>query len=1277
MRTQSEIRNPKSEGNPKGRIPNPETDAPRCWSAGWQPALAGADPQSRLEAGAPSTRHFGFRLSGLFRHSAFGFRASTLLALALAFLPLLAVAQAPLPPTHFSAGPVEITGHADLNGDGRADAIVVDRATGTVRVGFQTNDSGALTWTPGRAAGLYEVTGVTAGRLLVTNRDALALTAPAHGRLNLVALDSPTAQPQVSPWTPPGMIGPLSLAAGQVFGTTALEDLLLTATWNGSPENRARLFTNNGAATFGASTLIAESSTRRYEHATRVLLATGATHQVAFLEIVEGGSAILRVLSLNEAGTPLRLSVTGIATNAQFVLNPFAGSLAQLVTWTPGAAAYEARQLTFDGANYNASSPTNHAAPFPLGRIAAIPAGNAARLLLVAADGSQAVVRLTPDGTNAATFFPPAGEAFTGVATLPNGMSGFQLLSGTSATGRSQTARSYKFNSGTGNYDLVQTATLAPVSDLSGAGHVLVYAGEPFAAPNATVLARHRAQDWSSQPVLGASITVTGEVFQGQSPGLGQPVGVNLGPKPAAATHALVSQITPQISVFPLEPATGTNPGAIKASPLPGTFAQGVAVTLSGPAGGTIFYRPGPATAWQTYTQPVWLHRDTRLQAYGSGPGGARTAVFDGWYRFTSPAGQLSTLDDGIPDYVKLGLGFDPAVLPDRSSQTNANRALNYLQILLDGAGVPLRNTSGTALELHLRPWSHDGLAAANIPARVAGAALPDGRPNPGVGLTLHDVSGEPLDSGLANHWGHFGAGQTAAWLREVGRGGRASVTVASTTPAFALDFTPPYDAGTFFQGRELAGLVVLPAASPNTFTHPYGGGSDAAEAAAWRAAAIAYYLTNTPPTLGVTLDPLATALTLVFEQWVTKQLVLRGVLPASYLPTAGSVNTNRLTLTAYRVSEPARPIPASGPVGGLVLPTPEQLAELEQYRSNLDRGYKLGEVVKVLHDTLRDSTDPKLTALRAVTLEVYRISARWGGQFPGAFPAPLDALREFFATGVLPVAYRNDWTNGLPPAFGGALTPLTTNDYASAYAGVAMLVSLPAPRPVVVRDLLVRPDSIGLNCTVLNRVGLGTPVALVTAEGRPFRFPSSFSLVPGVAVRVTAFADAPSTGCAAETLEVIRLGDELLAQVTGVPLPSPTDTDGNLLDDDWERLFLGGLGNDPFASLGGGHTLLQSYLDGTDPMLPGSYGQQPPASLAPPAVEISRLNPTTVQLRWQFSPAYAPRLDFKLQGTTALGASWENLPASVEDLGGGQYRMLASSPTGNTAFWRLTLRLR
>jgi hypothetical protein len=317
------------------------------------------------------------------------------------------------------------------------------------------------------------------------------------------------------------------------------------------------------------------------------------------------------------------------------------------------------------------------------------------------------------------------------------------------------------------------------------------------------------------------------------------------------------------------------------------------------------------------------------------------------------------------------------------------------------------------------------------------------------------------------------------------------------------------------------------------------------------------------------------------------------------------------------------------------------------------------------------------MTALRTVTLDVYRISARWGGKFPGAFPAPLDALREFLATGAMPAAYRNDWTNGLPPEMGGALTALTTNDYAAAHDGLATLLTLPVPRPVAVRDLLVRPDSLGLTCTVLNRLGLGTPVALVTADGRPFRFPSAFNLVPGIAVRVTGFADVPASPCAAETLEVIRLGDALLAHVTGVPLPSPTDADGNLLDDDWERLLLGSVGNEPFTDLGGGYTLLQTYLDGTDPWLPGSFSTFPPAHLAPPEVLISKVTPSALQLLWSFPPVYAAKLNFQLQGTVALGGPWQSLPATVEDLGGGQFRMLTVIDGGPPmAFWRLTLRL-
>jgi hypothetical protein len=207
-----------------------------------------------------------------------------------------------------------------------------------------------------------------------------------------------------------------------------------------------------------------------------------------------------------------------------------------------------------------------------------------------------------------------------------------------------------------------------------------------------------------------------------------------------------------------------------------------------------------------------------------------------------------------------------------------------------------------------------------------------------------------------------------------------------------------------------------------------------------------------------------------------------------------------------------------------------------------------------------------------------------------------------------------------------------------------------------------------------LDRFALGNTVALVDANGRPYRFPNAFHVGPGLAVRVLGFADAAASACANRTLEVVRVGSESQTHVTSVPLPSASDRDGNLLDDDWELFFFGALGNDPFVNFGGGHTLLQSYLDGSDPLL---FANCPAANLGLPAVQIQSLDENHVQLRWQFPLPYANSLEFKLQTTPALGEAWFELPATVERLGGGNFRIVAPVNSNATAvFWRLAMSL-
>src|SRR5262245_36029203 len=83
--------------------------------------------------------------------------------------------------------PAEFFTSGDFNGDGLADALVLDKATGNARVA-QDNGAGVLTWSGPFATGVENVTGCAVGRFLVTTRDALAVTAAEFNRIRLVDL---------------------------------------------------------------------------------------------------------------------------------------------------------------------------------------------------------------------------------------------------------------------------------------------------------------------------------------------------------------------------------------------------------------------------------------------------------------------------------------------------------------------------------------------------------------------------------------------------------------------------------------------------------------------------------------------------------------------------------------------------------------------------------------------------------------------------------------------------------------------------------------------------------------------------------------------------------------------------------------------------------------------------------------------------------------------------------------------------------------------------------
>src|SRR5436190_13377045 len=90
--------------------------------------------------------------------------------------------------------PTEFISNGDFNGDGRLDALVLDKATGNARVGFQ-DINGAITWAAPVASGVPQAGALAVGRFAQTNRDAIAVTSFQWNRIHILDVSNPSNAP--------------------------------------------------------------------------------------------------------------------------------------------------------------------------------------------------------------------------------------------------------------------------------------------------------------------------------------------------------------------------------------------------------------------------------------------------------------------------------------------------------------------------------------------------------------------------------------------------------------------------------------------------------------------------------------------------------------------------------------------------------------------------------------------------------------------------------------------------------------------------------------------------------------------------------------------------------------------------------------------------------------------------------------------------------------------------------------------------------------------------
>ena len=180
----------------------------------------------------------------------------------------------------------ELQGSGDFDGNGLLDLIIVDKATGDYRIGYQQTP-GVYIWVSARASGIANATGLGLGKLHSLSFDSIALTGPDANRINLLQ-----ATNMGIPGEPAsvfiGSLGPNVAAVIDIGGPTnsSLDDLYVASIYNGASPFRQTLLRNNG--TNNLQQLADNSIPYWQERANPVLLNTNAPARLALFDRMAG-----------------------------------------------------------------------------------------------------------------------------------------------------------------------------------------------------------------------------------------------------------------------------------------------------------------------------------------------------------------------------------------------------------------------------------------------------------------------------------------------------------------------------------------------------------------------------------------------------------------------------------------------------------------------------------------------------------------------------------------------------------------------------------------------------------------------------------------------------------------------------------------------------------------------------------------------------------------------------------------------------------------------------
>ncbi|MCX6930144.1 MAG: thrombospondin type 3 repeat-containing protein [Verrucomicrobia bacterium] len=1122
----------------------------------------------------------------------------------------------------------ELQSDGDFNGDSLRDLLIVDKATGSYRVGYQVTP-GVYAWASARASGIANATGLGIGKLDSLVFDSLALTGPDANRVNILdAANTTLAGQPVSVFIP--SLGPNSVAAIDIGGggNTAHDDLCVASLYNGLPAFRETLLRNDGTTN---RTLLSDSSINYLrERANPVLLHTNRYPRLAMFQRnvgvnydyfsffdLSGGSA-LNIFNIATAQTPKPYEyVTGQFDSA----TPYT----EFLFYPPGGWYFYEYQVTEPSSNNYAVVYTN---VFTLtnfiDRLFVLPGVTDTKLLVFDTNGVSAAV-YNFDGRNppvvAQAFAAAPGEHFTGAGVL--GANGFMAYSAPLGQNTSAKFRQWKWNGL--SYSNSASGDLPRISTYSASGNVMQFQHEPFVTNNPVLLRLNSAGDWASSLVfsgLPGNISVQTETFLTSTQGLVNPTLTTLGAAHPLAAFGLANQYSNMISLFSFTPPAGDKISDVTISPLPGIYPGSIKLQFAAAnPSDSIFFRQGGG-AWTTWSNSLSaiVFTNTTVQYYGQPSSGVgKSAVKSATYSFTQGPATLDSKGDGIPDYVKIARGLSLT-----GSRDSDGDGYSDLEELIHGTD-PLSNSSvptnyphlddQAAFDLNVTPRPWDGFSNA-ITLCATGAVL-----------HAYDFQGALLGSGATdtNHW-------PVAPITNISIVVEDRLVSVTTDPHYYI-LTTNTDTKV---GREMLGLAAVPAPQFPAVPYIYGGGNITNEALNWIAAASNVFNHLPRATLAQTLNNNSTLEALLFELRVAQLLAAR----------SNAWWTN-ITLFPSRVAD-----------AGRTNPPQSLLLSLESAATN-QPGYKLQTAFGLISNLVETSVSPPIASLRAVVQDIYRIDSLLNNTNPSRFVLPVDEIRYFL------------WQGTLDPDYLAWAT--TSNQFAAATTGAASILAAVSGRPTTNVFLVVRNDTLTGPCRILDLLAGGVTFALQDASSLPFNFPNNFQLLPGTVVQVSGYTDVTNSSCAYQALEATSV------LLNSVPIATDTDASGNLLIDSWENRFFGAVGvADPFGDADGdGYQNIQEMLEGTDPLDPYGHPTVPIAHFAPPVLDLVP-NGSQVELHFLWPASYVNRFNFGVRHSPALSTPFTDLPiAAPVGVAGYEFQITFTVPATSQHFYFLTIALR